>query len=84
MAVHGPTFSYNNPRIQGQTVFVKRGKHQGKLGLVVKTNGDIFTVSQGDFGSEQIELRREEFLVHRYRKIKVPIDRAAGKNPDMI
>lgn len=81
----GPTFSYNNPRFQGQTVFIKRGKFQGKLGLVVQILDDEnFVVSQGEFGKEKITFHRSEFLVHRYRKIKVPIDRIHGRAPDMI
>jgi len=81
----GPTFSYNNPRLQGQTVFIKRGKHQGKLGLVVKVlSEDEFIVSQGEFGKEKETFKRAEFLVHRYRKIKIPIDKATGRSPDMI
>lgn len=85
MATNYPTFSYNNPRIQGQTVFIKRGPHQGKLGIIVKTlDNERFAVSQADFGSEKIIFKRCDFLVHRYRKIRVPIDRVAGKNPDVL
>ncbi|RUO65374.1 hypothetical protein SAMN06297229_1225 [Pseudidiomarina planktonica] len=81
----GPTFTYNNPRLQGQTIFVKRGKHQGKLGLVIKVlEDDKYIVSQGDFAVEKVMFDRSEFLVHRYRKIKVPIDKAVGKHPDMV
>jgi len=81
----GPTFSYNNPRILGQTVFIKRGPHQGKMGLVVKALADDkFTVSQGEFGKESATFDRAEFLVYRYRKIKVPVDRVTGQTPNMI
>jgi hypothetical protein len=66
VAINYPTFSYNNPRIQGQTIFIKRGPHQA------------------DFGSEKVIFKRSDFLVHRYRKIRVPIDRVAGKNPDVL
>lgn len=81
----GPTFSYNNPRINGQTIFVKRGEHAGKLGIVKEhLPHDEYRVSQGDFGEQQVVLKRNEFLVYRYRKIKVPIERVAGKNPDVL
>ncbi|NQZ04497.1 DUF3912 family protein [Idiomarina sp.] len=81
----GPTFSYNNPRINGQTIFVKRGPHCGKLGIVKQQNQDgSYLVSQADFGAELISFKREEFIVYRYRKIKVPIERVAGRNPDVL
>ena len=83
--MNGPTFSYNNPRINGQTIFVKRGEHAGKLGIVKQTlEGERFVVSQADFGDEKVTLKRSEFLVYRYRKIRVPIDKVAGKNPEML
>ncbi|WP_404399289.1 DUF3912 family protein [Idiomarina seosinensis] len=81
----GPTFAYNNPRINGQTIFVKRGEHAGKLGIVKEELGkDEFLVSQADFGTEKVKLSRKQFLVYRYRKIHVPIDKVAGKNPDVL
>ena len=81
----GPTFSYNNPRINGQTVFVKRGEHAGKLGIVKEElNDGRYLVTQADFGNEKVYLNRNEFLVYRYRKIRVPIDKVAGKNPDVL
>lgn len=80
----GPTYTYNNPRINGQTVFVKRGEHTGKLGIVKQSlGGERYLVAQADF-DEPVELERKEFLVYRYRKVKVPIDRVAGKNPEML
>ncbi|RUO77655.1 DUF3912 family protein [Idiomarina seosinensis] len=83
--MNGPTFAYNNPRINGQTIFVKRGEHAGKLGIVKQVlENEKFLVSQADFGTEQVVLKRAEFLVYRYRKIRVPIDRVAGKNPDVL
>lgn len=81
----GPTFEYNNPRINGQTIFVKRGEHTGKLGIVKQELGkNQFLVSQADFGKEQVQLNRDHFLVYRYRKIHIPIDKVAGKNPDVL
>ncbi|RUO81392.1 hypothetical protein CWI84_01140 [Idiomarina tyrosinivorans] len=81
----GPTFSYNNPRIQGQTVFIKRGQHQGKLGIVSKIiDNEEYVVSQGDFGKDEVSFKREEFLVYRFRKIKVPIDRVTGRTPEVL
>ena len=53
----GPTFSYNNPRINGQTIFVKRGPHCGKLGIVKQQNKDgSYMVSQADFGMSSLAL----------------------------
>lgn len=85
MANNYPSFTYNNPRIHGQTVFIKRGPHQGRFGIIGKVlDNDRYMVSQADFGSEQVIFKRSDFLVHRYRKIKIPIDRVAGKNPDVL
>ena len=85
MAINYPSFTYNNPRIQGQTVFIKRGPHQGKLGIIAKVmDNERYLVSQADFGSEPVIFKRSDWLVHRYRKIKVPMDRVAGKNPDVL
>ena len=68
-----------------RTIFVKRGPHCGKLGIVKQQNKDgSYVVSQADFGDELISFKREEFIVYRYRKIRVPIDRVAGKNPDVL
>ncbi|EKE86909.1 DUF3912 family protein [Idiomarina xiamenensis] len=84
MAV-GPTFVYNSPRILGQTVFIKRGPHQGKLGMVRKqVDDDHFTVTHGDFGDQHITFERGEFLVYRHRKMRIPIDRVIGKSPNVI
>ena len=81
----GPTFAYNNPRINGQTIFIKRGEHAGKLGIIKQVlDNERFVVSQADFGAEKVVFKRADFLVYRYRKIRVPIDKVAGKNPDVL
>ena len=70
------TFIYNDPDFLGQTIFVKRGKHQGKLGIVKRVlNSETFEVSGGDFGAEAVRLQRKEFLVYRYRKLKMRADK---------
>lgn len=69
-------FSYNSRQFLGQTVFIKRGLHQGKMGQVVRELDDErYEVSLGDFGREKVMFDRSEFLIHRYRKIKVPVTR---------
>lgn len=70
------SFVYNDPDILGQTIFVKRGKHQGKLGLVKHIFEDeVYEVSGGDFGEERARFKRNEFIVHRYRKVRMRADR---------
>lgn len=72
----GVSFLYNSRQFLGQTVFVKRGLHQGKMGQVTRElEQDQYEVSLGDFGSEQVLFHRSEFLIHRYRKIKIPVNR---------
>ncbi len=70
------SFVYNDPDILGQTIFIKRGKHQGKLGLVKRVIDDErYQVSGGDFGEKTEVFNRNEFIVHRYRKIRMRADR---------
>ncbi|WP_207916204.1 MULTISPECIES: DUF3912 family protein [Gammaproteobacteria] len=70
------SFVYNDPDFLGQTIFVKRGPHQGKLGVVKRVvSKDIFEVGQGDFGDNFVKFKREEFLVYRHRKLKMRADR---------
>ncbi|RUO31688.1 hypothetical protein CWE12_01440 [Aliidiomarina sedimenti] len=72
----GVCFTYNSRQFLGQTVFVKRGAHQGKMGQVIRELDDErYQVSLGDFGQETVVFDRSDFLVHRYRKIKVPVSR---------
>ncbi|MCC5854963.1 MAG: DUF3912 family protein [Idiomarina sp.] len=74
------SFLYNNPDFLGQTVFIKRGKHQGKMGLVKKVLAkERYAVTAGDFGEDVVEFERQEFIVHRYRKLKMRADRTAGR-----
>ncbi|CUS48905.1 MAG: KOW motif [Idiomarinaceae bacterium HL-53] len=74
------SFIYNDPDFLGQTVFIKRGKHQGKLGVVKKVlSDDIFQVSLGDFADDVVEFKRQEFLVYRHRKLKMKADRNETK-----
>ncbi len=70
------SFVYNDPDILGQTIFIKRGEHQGKLGLVKRVvNDEEYQVSGGDFGEETASFKRKEFIVYRYRKIKMRPER---------
>lgn len=70
------SFVYNDPDILGQTIFIKRGRHQGKLGLVKKVLADeTYEVSGGDFGDSLVQFKRNEFIVHCYRKVKMRADR---------
>lgn len=72
----GVCFTYNSRQFLGQTVFVKRGTHQGKMGQVIRELDDErYQISLGDFGQETVVFDRSDFLVHRYRKIKVPVSR---------
>ncbi|WP_241971834.1 DUF3912 family protein [Aliidiomarina taiwanensis] len=66
------SFLFNDPDILGQTVFIKRGPHQGKIGLVKEVlNNDVYMVTGADFGKERAQFKRKEFIVHRYRKIRM-------------
>lgn len=70
------SFVYNDPDILGQTIFIKRGKHQGKLGLVKRVIDDEkYLVTGGDFGETSEHFKRSEFIVYRYRKIKMRAER---------
>lgn len=72
----GVSFTYNSRQYLGQTVFVKRGEHQGKMGQVTRElDNETFLVSLGDFGSEKVTFHRSDFLVHRHRKVRVPVTR---------
>lgn len=72
----GVSFSYNNPQFLGQTVFIKRGENQGKMGQVVREDvDDYYQVSLGDFGNEKLRFHRSDFLVYRYRKVRMPVTR---------
>lgn len=72
----GVCFTYNSGQFLGQTIFVKRGLHQGKMGQVVRElDGETYQVSLGDFGQDKVTFKRSEFLVHRYRKVRVPVNR---------
>lgn len=73
-------FIYNDPDFLGQTIFVKRGEHQGKLGIVKRVLADdTFEVAGGDFGDQVITFKRKEFLVYRYRKLKMRADKLRQK-----
>lgn len=66
------TFLYNDPDILGQTVFIKRGPHQGALGMVKKQVAEQeYEVTGGDFGDELVRFSRKEFVLYRHRKIKI-------------
>lgn len=75
------SFIYNDPDFMGQTIFVKRGKHQGKLGVVKRVvSKDVFEVSQGDFGNTPVQFNRAEFLVYRHRKLRMRANRSKIMN----
>lgn len=66
------SFLFNDPDILGQTVFIKRGPHQGKIGLVKEVlDNEVYMVTGADFGKERAKFLRKEFIVHRYRKIRM-------------
>lgn len=70
------TFVYNDPEILGQTVFIKRGPHQGKLGIVKRvTEQERFEVTGGDFGKAFVLFSRKEFIVYRHRKLRMRADK---------
>lgn len=72
----GVCFTYNSRQFLGQTIFVKRGPHQGKMGQVVRElAADQYEISLGDFKDEKLVFNRSDFLIHRYRKIRVPVTR---------
>lgn len=72
----GVCFFYNSPQFLGQTVYIKRGKNQGKMGRVVRElEGEYYQISHGDFDDETLKVHRSDFLVHRYRRVKMPVAR---------
>lgn len=72
----GVCFTYNSRQFLGQTVFIKRGQHQGKMGQVVRElDDDEYLVSMGDFGENKLNFHRSDFLIHRHRKVRVPVSR---------
>ena len=72
----GVSFTYNSRQFLGQTIFVKRGPHQGKMGQVIRElENEKYEVSLGDFAQQKLIFNRSDFLIHRYRKIRVPVTR---------
>lgn len=72
----GVCFSYNSRKFLGQTVFVKRGPYQGQMGQVVRElDNERYEVSLGDSAGQKLIFNRAEFLIHRHRKIRVPVNR---------
>lgn len=72
----GVCFSYNSRNFLGQTVFVKRGPHQGMMGQVVRElDNERYEISLGDFAEQKLIFTRAEFLLHRHRKVRVPVNR---------
>ncbi|MCL5255133.1 MAG: DUF3912 family protein [Gammaproteobacteria bacterium] len=72
----GVCFTYNSRQFLGQTVFIKRGEHQGKMGQVVRElDDDNYEISMGDFGPQKLKFHRSSFLIHRHRKVRVPLVR---------
>lgn len=70
------SFTYNSRQYLGQTVFIKRGPHQGKMGQVKRELGnDEFIVSLGAPDNQQVSFHRSDFLIHRHRRIRVPASR---------
>lgn len=81
----GVCFTYNSRQFLGQTVFIKRGKYQGKMGQVVRElDNDRYQVAFGEPGQRVgegssdnvVEFNRADFLIHRYRKVRVPVSRS--------
>lgn len=70
------SFTYNSRQYLGQTVFIKRGEHQGKMGQVKRELGnDKFVVALGDEENERVTFHRSDFLIYRHRKIRIPANR---------
>ena len=72
----GVSFTYNSRRYLGQTVFIKRGEHQGQVGQVVRElDNEQFLVALGDPNPQQGTFHRSDFIVHRHRKVRMPAER---------
>ena len=72
----GVSFTYNSRRYLGQTVFIKRGEHQGQVGQVVRElDNEQFLVALAEPRTQPATFHRSDFIVHRHRKLRVPAER---------